>query len=163
VHRELAGSYWSPSIRREIVVAAIANSIVVGAFDRTTGDQVGFARIVTDRATFAWICDVVVVREHRGRGLTTAMLEILLADPRLATLRRWCLATKDAHALYEKFGFEPVPAERWMERRIRRAPGRARSNLADAFRTDIHAQVNAGPRRLRLSRPSRSASRAHAL
>jgi len=116
VHRALAASYWSPGIRREVVERAIAGSLVVGAYDPATGEQVAFARVVTDRATFAWLCDVYVEEAHRGAGLGKRMIEALLADPRLQTLRRWCLATKDAHGLYARYGFQPVPAERWMEK-----------------------------------------------
>jgi GNAT superfamily N-acetyltransferase len=117
VHRALAASYWSPGIRRELVERAIAGSIVIGAYERATGDQVAFARVVSDCATFAWLCDVYVDEAHRRVGLGKRMMEALLADPRLQTLRRWCLATRDAHGLYERYGFAPVPADRWMEKR----------------------------------------------
>jgi GNAT superfamily N-acetyltransferase len=114
VHRALAASYWSPGIRREVVERAIAGSIVMGVYERTTGVQVAFARVVSDCATFAWLCDVYVDEPHRGAGLGKRMVEALLGDRRLQTLRRWCLATRDAHGLYARYGFEPVPAERWM-------------------------------------------------
>lgn len=118
VHAALAASYWSPGIRREVIERAIDRSLVVGAYDRATGEQVAFARVVTDYATFAWLCDVYVEEAHRGAGLGKRMLEALVADPRLQTLRRWCLATRDAHGLYARYGFVPVPAERWMEMRL---------------------------------------------
>jgi len=118
VHVALASSYWSPGIRREVLAKAIQHSLVVGAFARTTGEQVAFARVVTDVATFAWLCDVYVDEAHRGRGLSTRLVAMLVEHPELQTLRRWCLATRDAHGLYERFGFEPVPAERWMEKRL---------------------------------------------
>lgn len=117
VHAMLAGSYWSPDIRRDVVETAMANSLVAGAYERDSGRQVGVARAVTDFATFAWLCDVCVDEAHRGRGLGIGMVRLLLDDDRLRTLRRWCLATRDAHGLYAKLGFEPVPVDRWMERR----------------------------------------------
>lgn len=115
IHRFLAGSYWSPGVRRDVVERAIAGSLVMGAFDAPLDRQIGFARVVTDEATFAWLCDVFVLDSHRGRGVAKAMLQRLFADPRLGTVRRWCLATRDAHELYRRFGFVPVPADRWME------------------------------------------------
>jgi GNAT superfamily N-acetyltransferase len=96
---------------------AIRNSLVLGAFDSTSGAQVAFARVITDQSTFAYLCDVFVLEEHRGRGLSKRMVRHLLDDPRLQTVRRWCLATRDAHDLYRMFGFEQVDAGRWMERR----------------------------------------------
>jgi GNAT superfamily N-acetyltransferase len=118
VHPALAASYWSPGIRREVVLAAIRGSLVIGAYEGGGGRQVAFARVVTDFATFAYLCDVFVDEAHRGRGIAKRMVATLLDDPRLQTLRRWCLATKDAHELYRPFGFGPVPAERWMEKRL---------------------------------------------
>jgi GNAT superfamily N-acetyltransferase len=118
VHAALAASYWSPGIRREVLAKAIDHSVVIGAFVRGTGQQVGFARVVTDCATFAWLCDVYVDPAHGGRGLAKRMVETLIVHPELQTLRRWCLATRDAHGLYERFGFAPIPAERWMEKRL---------------------------------------------
>ena len=116
IHRMLAGSYWSADIRRDVVAEALRNSIVVLAIDDDSGAVVGLARVVTDRATFAWLCDVFVLEAHRGHGLSRRMLEELERHPSLQTLRRWCLATRDAHGLYEKFGYRPVPADRWMEK-----------------------------------------------
>lgn len=120
IHRVLAGTYWSPSIRREVVAEAFRNSIVALAIDESSGATVGFARVVTDRATFAWLCDVFVLEEHRGQGLSRRMLEELERHPSLQTLRRWCLATRDAHGLYERFGYRPVPGDRWMEKQCPR-------------------------------------------
>jgi GNAT superfamily N-acetyltransferase len=117
IHGYLATSYWSPGIRRELVAEAIRNSLVLGVFERASGAQVAFARVVTDYATFAYLCDVFVLESHRGRGLSKRMVEHLLAHPRLQTLRRWCLATRDAHELYRRYGFEDAPAGRWMDRR----------------------------------------------
>lgn len=120
VWRLLRETYWSPGVRRDIVERAIAHSMVIGAFDTDSGELVGFARAVTDRATFAWLCDVIVVKAWRGRGIATHMVRALIAHPDLQTLRRWCLATKDAHPVYTPLGFSPVPADRWME--LRRDP-----------------------------------------
>ncbi|MFM7232181.1 MAG: GNAT family N-acetyltransferase [bacterium] len=116
IHRMLAATYWSPDIRREVVAEALRNSITVVAIDDATGATVGVARVVSDRATFAWLCDVVVEESWRGHGISRRMLEELERHPALQTLRRWCLATRDAHGLYRKFGYQPVPADRWMER-----------------------------------------------
>lgn len=116
IHRIVAGTYWSPNIRREVVAEALRNSIAAVAIDESTGQTVGIARVVTDRATFAWLCDVCVEEPWRGQGISRRMLEALERHPDLQTLRRWCLATRDAHGLYEKFGYRPVPADRWMEK-----------------------------------------------
>jgi GNAT superfamily N-acetyltransferase len=116
VHGFLRTCYWSPGVRREIVEKALANSIVVGAYIAGSGEQVGYARVVTDRATFAWLCDVFVLEPHRGRGLSRRMVQTLLAHPELQTLRRWALGTRDAHEVYRPLGFQPVIAERWMEK-----------------------------------------------
>ena len=113
VHGWLRGAYWSTGVRRDVVVRAFANSLVAGAYD--AGRQIGVARVVTDQATFAWLCDVFVAEDARGRGVARAMVRELLADPRLQTLRRWSLATRDAHEVYRPLGFGPVDATIWME------------------------------------------------
>ncbi|MCX5745790.1 MAG: GNAT family N-acetyltransferase [Proteobacteria bacterium] len=104
----LHGSYWSPGIRREVVERAFANSIVCGVYRDHDDRQLGVARVVTDQATFAWLCDVFVDADARGGGIARAMVAALLDDPRLQTLRRWSLGTRDAHPLYRSFGFGPV-------------------------------------------------------
>ena len=116
IHRMLAGTYWSPGIRRDVVAEALRNSITAVAIDDATGATVGLARVVTDRATFAWLCDVFVDERFRGQGISKRMLEELERHPSLAGVRRWCLATRDAHGLYAKYGYQPVPEGRWMER-----------------------------------------------
>jgi GNAT superfamily N-acetyltransferase len=116
VHGFLSGSYWSTGIRREVLERAIASSMVCGAYAKGDGAQVGFVRLVTDRATFAWVCDVFVLERARGKGLARRMLAELHAHPELQTLRRWCLATRDAHGVYRPMGYAPVVPERWMER-----------------------------------------------
>ncbi len=113
----LRTSYWSAAIRREVLERAIPNSIVIGAFD-AGGKQIAFARAVTDRATFAWLCDVIVREDWRGRGIGRAMVRTLMARDDLQTLRRWCLATRDAHGVYEPLGFVPVAPGRWYEHRL---------------------------------------------
>lgn len=117
IHRILAATYWSPGIRREVVAEALRNSITAVAIDDATGATVGLARVVTDRATFAWLCDVFVDERWRGQGISRRLIEALEGDPSLQTLRRWCLATRDAQELYEKFGYRRIsPARIWMER-----------------------------------------------
>ncbi|MCA9271741.1 MAG: GNAT family N-acetyltransferase [Phycisphaerales bacterium] len=115
VWKTLAGLYWSPGVRREVVEKALANSIVVGAYS-ADGAQVGYTRAVTDRATFAWVCDVFVLEGHRGKGLARSMVQKVHTHPDLQTLRRWLLATADAHAIYETCGYRPLAKpDRWME------------------------------------------------
>lgn len=114
VHAYLARSYWSPGIPRETVERAAAGSLAVGLY-APDGAQVGYARVVTDRATFAYLADVYVLEAHRGRGLGRWMVEQLLAHPDLQGLRRWLLTTQDAHGLYERLGFVRAPfPERFM-------------------------------------------------
>jgi len=108
-------SYWATGRSRDVVERSIQNSLSFGIYRGR--DQVGFARVVTDYATFAWIADVFVVLEHRGQGLSKWLMETIIAHPRLQGFRRWVLSTKDAHGLYEKFGFIKLHRpERWMER-----------------------------------------------
>jgi GNAT superfamily N-acetyltransferase len=114
VHAWLSGSYWSPNIRLDVIERAFANSLVVGAYD-DAGVQVGVARAVTDQATFAWICDVFVDDGWRGLGLAKAMVQAFIDDPRLQTLRRWCLASRDAHEVYRPLGFGDMDGTKWME------------------------------------------------
>ena len=114
IHAWLSGAYWSAGVRRDIVEHAFAHSIAVGAYG-PDGEQVGVARAVSDQATFAWLCDVFVAPGWRQRGIAGALVAALLADPRLQTVRRWCLATRDAHQAYRPFGFAPVDANLWME------------------------------------------------
>jgi len=99
-------SYWARGRPLEVMRRAIANSICFGAYQ--DGRQVGFARVVTDRATFAWLADVFVVEEERGRGVGKALLAAVMEHPELQGLRRMFLATRDAHGLYAQFGFQPL-------------------------------------------------------
>ena len=108
-------SYWASGRTLEVVQRSIENSLAFGVYKEN--HQVGFARVVTDYATFAWVADVFVLTEHRGRGLSKWLMEVMLSHARLQGFRRWILATKDAHELYARFGFIPMHRpERWMER-----------------------------------------------
>jgi len=114
IHAYLSRSYWSANIPLEIVAKAIANSLCFGVFDDSR--QVGFARVVTDKATFAYLCDVYVLEQHRSRGLSKRLMEAVCAHPELQGLRRFSLDTWDAHGLYEKFGFKaPMRPDAHME------------------------------------------------
>ncbi len=107
VHDFLANrSYWAAGIPRAVVQRAIDGSLCFGIYEN--GRQVGFARAVTDGATFAWLGDVFVLDSHRGRGLSKWLLQSILAHPALQGLRRIILATRDAHGLYDRFGFAPL-------------------------------------------------------
>lgn len=107
IHAYLTRSYWSPGIPRAIVEKAIAGSLCFGLFTEQ-GNQIGFARAITDGATFAYLADVYVLEEHRGKGLGKWIVDTILAHPSLQGLRRILLATRDAHALYAPFGFKPL-------------------------------------------------------
>ena len=107
-------SYWAQNVPREIVERAIEHSLCFGIY--RSGRQVGFARVVTDLATFAWLADVFVVENERGHGLSKKLVAAVQAHPQLQGLRRFILATLDAHGLYAQFGFQPIKnAERFME------------------------------------------------
>jgi GNAT superfamily N-acetyltransferase len=103
IHRYLTRAYWSEGIPQHIVEKALANSLCFGLFQGT--QQIGLARVVTDRATYAYLCDVYVLEEFRGKGLGVWLMECVTSHPDLQGLRRFSLATRDAHGLYEKFGF----------------------------------------------------------
>ena len=102
----LRESYWSPGVPRDTVARAIRNSLPFSIFEAQR--QVGFARVVTDRATFAYLADVFIDPTARGRGLGVWLMEVISAHPDLQGLRRWMLGTRDAHGLYAKFGFRPL-------------------------------------------------------
>lgn len=107
-------SYWAGNRTLEQTQTAIENSLCFGIY--TQDKQIGFARVVTDYATFAYIGDVFVLDEFRGQGLSKWLMEVMISHPRLQGLRRWILATKDAHGLYSQFGFHGLKfPERWME------------------------------------------------
>jgi GNAT superfamily N-acetyltransferase len=114
VHEFLTSSYWARGIPAETVRRSIENSICFGVYHGE--QQVGFARVISDLATFAYLGDVFVVPAFRGRGLSKWLMECVVGHPDLQGLRRWMLATRDAHGLYSQYGFSPVKApERWME------------------------------------------------
>jgi ribosomal protein S18 acetylase RimI-like enzyme len=106
VHHYLASSYWSPGLPRDVLARAVEGSICFGLY--RAGEQVGFARVITDRATFAYLCDVYVLEAHRGRGLGHLLIESVVSHPAIQDLRRFVLVTRDAHGLYERFGFCPL-------------------------------------------------------
>ena len=115
IHGFLRRSYWAAGIPFEVVERSVRNSLTFGLF--CGADQVGFARVVTDRATFAYLADVFVLEGHRGRGLGGWLMEAVLSHPELQGLRRWMLATADAHGLYGHYGFAALKApEIFMER-----------------------------------------------
>ncbi len=107
IHGYLTQSYWAKGISFDVVQQSVENSLCFGVFHETN-EQVGFARVITDTATFAYLADVFVLEQHRGQGLSKWLIDILLAHPQLQNLRRIALATQDAHSLYSKFGFEPL-------------------------------------------------------
>ena len=108
-------SYWGQGRSLEVVRRSVENSLPFGVY--RGAELVGFARVVTDYATFGWVADVFILEPHRGRGLSKWLMEVILSHPDLQGFRRWVLATKDAHELYRRFGFRELRRpERWMER-----------------------------------------------
>jgi GNAT superfamily N-acetyltransferase len=116
IHRYVSEeSYWGKGRSLEVVRRSVENSLPFGVY---RGEElVGFARVVTDYATFAWVADVFILEAHRGRGLSKWLMEVIISHPDLQGFRRWVLSTKDAHELYRRFGFQELRRpERWMER-----------------------------------------------
>ena len=106
IHRFLSTeAYWAPGVGLDVVERSIANSVCFGVY-AADGEQVGFARVVSDRATFAWLADVYIESAHRGHGLGKRLVATVLEHPELQGLRRWMLGTADAHELYRRFGFD---------------------------------------------------------
>jgi GNAT superfamily N-acetyltransferase len=115
IHAFLVQSYWAAGIPRGVVERSIEGALCFGIYH--SGRQVGFARVVTDGATFAYLADVFVLEAHRGLGLAHEMLRVVFSHPQLQGLRRFMLATRDAHGLYEEFGFTALSKpDRIMER-----------------------------------------------
>jgi GNAT superfamily N-acetyltransferase len=115
IHGFLTNCYWAKGIPREVVVRSIEHSLCFGVYDGS-GAQVGFARVISDFATIAYIGDVFVLDTHRGRGLGKWLMQCITLHPALQNLRRWILTTRDAHGLYSQVGFTPVKSpERFME------------------------------------------------
>ena len=106
IHAFLSQSYWAHGIPRSVLERSIAGSICFGVYDGTT--QIGFARVITDEATFAYLADVYVLQEFRGQGLGRWLVEVVMSHPAVQGLRRFTLVTRDAHELYEQFGFRPL-------------------------------------------------------
>ena len=110
IHKYLSEeSYWAKGIPKDVVEKAIRNSICFGLYHNA--EQIGFARVVTDKATFAYVADVFVLPAHRGKGLSKWLMQTIQAHPELQNLRRWILTTKDAHSLYEQCGWTRVPED----------------------------------------------------
>lgn len=113
IHAFISTSYWATGIPRATLERSIAGADCFGVFHH--GKQVGFARIIGDRATFAYVADVFILPDHRGKGLAQWLTKTIRAQPQFRGLRRWLLATRDAHGLYAKLGFTPVDTTRFME------------------------------------------------
>ena len=113
IHSFLTHSYWAEGISKEIIKRSIEGSLCFGLFENNK--QIGFARMITDKATFAYLADVFIIEEYRGLGLSKWLMEVIMSYPDLQGLRRMMLATRDAHTLYEKFGFTLLNnVDRWM-------------------------------------------------
>jgi N-acetylglutamate synthase-like GNAT family acetyltransferase len=113
IHSFLNRTYWAEGISKEVIRRSIEGSLCFGVFENDK--QVGFARMITDKATFAYLADVFIIEEFRGRGLSKWLMEIIMSHPDLQGLRRMILVTKDAHGLYKQFGFTPlINVDRWM-------------------------------------------------
>jgi predicted GNAT family N-acyltransferase len=122
VHAFLTRSYWSPGISRSLVEEAARHSLVFGIYVEPDGEparQVGYARVITDYVAIGYLLDIFVLEEQRGRGLAHWLVEVILGHPALQEVRSWLLATRDAHGLYAKFGFERVD-ELYMRRAVPR-------------------------------------------
>jgi GNAT superfamily N-acetyltransferase len=115
IHGFLTNCYWAKGIPRDVVARSIEHALCFGIYD-DSGAQVGFARVISDFATIAYLGDVFVLESNRGRGLSKWMMECIIQHPALQGLRRWILLTRDAHRLYAQFGFTPLKsADRYME------------------------------------------------
>ncbi len=106
IHGFLVASYWSEGIPFELLRRGIENSLPFGVYDG--GKQIGFARVISDFATFAYLADVFILESHRGHGLSKRLMEVIRAHPKLQGLRRWHLVTRDAHGLYRQYGFSEL-------------------------------------------------------
>jgi N-acetylglutamate synthase-like GNAT family acetyltransferase len=116
IHAFLNTSYWAQGIPHETVTRSVKNSLCLGAYTEA-GEQVGLARVISDYATFAWLADVYILDAHRGRGLSKILVRATVSHPKLQGLRRFQLATLDAHGLYAQFGFTPLANPmRYMEK-----------------------------------------------
>lgn len=130
IHAFLCKSYWAKGIPKKVVQRSINGSLCFGVYRHQK--QIGFARVITDEATFAYLCDVFIDERHRGRGVSKRLMEHITTHPALQGLRRFMLATKDAHGLYEQFGFAPLTfTDRWMH-----------LHKPDVYKTDAQADRN---------------------
>jgi N-acetylglutamate synthase-like GNAT family acetyltransferase len=117
IHSYLSRSYWAENIPKEIVAKAIENSLCFGVYNGNK--QIGFARVISDYATFAYLADVFILEEERGKGLSKFLMECILKHKNLQGLRNFCLMTKDAHSLYARYGFKNIPQpENFMANKI---------------------------------------------
>ena len=115
VHHFLSRSYWAENIPLELVQRSIDNSLCFAVYHEQR--LIGFARVISDFATFAYLADVFIIPEERGKGLAKWLMSVIMDDPRLRGLRRFTLATRDAHGLYSQFGFTPFDKpDRWMQK-----------------------------------------------
>ena len=115
IHDFLTQSYWAAGVPVEVVKRSIENSLPFGLYDNDR--QIGFARVITDYATFAYLADVFILEDARGAGLGKWLVSVIASHPELRGLRRWMLATRDAHNLYRTVGFESLKQpDRWMEK-----------------------------------------------
>jgi predicted N-acetyltransferase YhbS len=115
IFKLLEKAYWSKNRSRATILKSLAHSLNFGAYQN--GQMIGFARVVTDYAVFAYLCDVIVLKAYQGQGIGKALMSAICEHPELQGIRRFMLATKDAHGLYKQFGFVPLNApEKWMER-----------------------------------------------
>jgi GNAT superfamily N-acetyltransferase len=111
VHGYLSRSYWATGIAKEVVGKSVEESLCFGLYEASR--QIGLARVITDKATFAYLCDVYILEDYRGRGLGKWLLSVVRSHPDLQRLRRFVLLTRDAHALYEQFGFSRLEQPDW--------------------------------------------------
>ncbi|MFB2971479.1 GNAT family N-acetyltransferase [Aerosakkonema sp. BLCC-F183] len=125
IHNFLSNSYWAKNIPLSVVQKCIDNSFCFGVYEGEK--QVGFARVITDYSTFAYFSDVFILEEYRGFGLGKWLIETIMAEPDLQGLRRWLLATKDAHWLYRQFGFEELKTPEW---------------FMEIYRADVYKDAN---------------------
>ena len=117
VHGFLQRSYWASERPLETVKRSVEHSLNFGLYQERDRRQIGFARVVTDLATFAWLCDVFIDEAHRGQGLGVWLMQTVVDHPELRCMRLWVLGTRDAHRLYEKIGFTPLSVpEKWMQK-----------------------------------------------
>ena len=116
LYRYLSGeSYWAKGIPWDVMKRSFENSICFGVYREK--EQVGFARVISDKATYAYLADVFITHEHRGKGLSKMLMDTIISHPELQGLRRWNLATAEAHGIYAQFGFTPLAKpDRWMEK-----------------------------------------------